>query len=246
LGGGKLKVDAHKTYITHGRHADLLLVLVRSADGDEAGRPGLSLVVLESGEWEVVRDLDKLGSRSVETCELRVDDRVIDEDRIVGGHPGHGFAQVMDCLEVGRIAVAAAAVGVGRAALHAAVERSRQREAFGRPIGQFQNVSTALGRAAIRLKAARSLLMQAVAEKSRGGRHDVVTSAAKVFAAEVAVETALSAMEIFGGSGYLTENAPERFLRDATLYLAGEGANGVLTDLVGRKLVTGTVPADWI
>jgi alkylation response protein AidB-like acyl-CoA dehydrogenase len=67
-----------------------------------------------------------------------------------------------------------------------------------------------------------------------------------VFAAETAVETALAAMEIHGGSGYLTENDPERFLRDATLYLAGEGANGVLTDLVGRRLVTGSLPAGWI
>ncbi|WP_190813046.1 acyl-CoA dehydrogenase family protein [Saccharopolyspora pogona] len=244
--GGKLKIDAHKTFITHSRHADLLLMLVRTDSNSESGHRGLSLVILESGEWEVVRDLGKLGSRAVETCELRVTDQHVPVDRIVGGVPGRGFAQVMDCLEVGRIAVAAAAIGVGRAALHAAAQRSTVREAFGKPIADFQNVTTALGKAAIRLKAARALLMQAVAEKQRGGRHDAVTSAAKVFAAETAVDTALAAMEIHGGSGYLTENDPERFLRDATLYLAGEGANSVLTDLVGRRLVTGGLPPEWI
>ena len=246
---GKLRVDAHKTFITHSRHADLLMTLVRTTS--DPGHRGprhrdLSLVVLEAGEWEVVRDLGKLGSRSVETCEVRVPGRLVDADRIVGGRPGHGFTQVMDCLEVGRIAVAAAAIGVGRAALRAAVRRSKEREAFGRPIARFQNVTTSIGRAAIRLKAARALLLQGATEKQRGGRHDVVTSAAKVFAAETAVETALSVMEIHGGSGYLIENDPERFLRDATLYLAGEGANAVLTDLVGRRLVADGVPPDWI
>jgi alkylation response protein AidB-like acyl-CoA dehydrogenase len=243
---GKLRIDAHKTFITHSRHADLLLMLVRTTADPAPGHHSLSLVVLEAGEWEVVRDLGKLGSRSVETCELRVTGQIVDVDRIVGGRPGDGFAQVMDCLEVGRIAVAAAAVGVGRAALRAAVERSREREAFGRPIARFQNVTTSIGRAAIRLKAAHALLMDAAAAKQGGGRHDAITSAAKVFAAETAVETALAAMEIHGGSGYLTGNDPERFLRDATLYLAGEGANGVLTDLVGRRLVTGSLPAGWI
>jgi alkylation response protein AidB-like acyl-CoA dehydrogenase len=247
----KLRIDAHKTFITHSRHADLLLMLVRTTpdagpDQRGPGHHGLSLVVLEAGEWEVVRDLGKLGSRSVETCELRVTGQIVDADRIVGGRPGNGFAQVMNCLEVGRIAVAAAAIGVGRAALRAAVERSREREAFGRPIARFQNVTTSIGRAAIRLKAAHALLIDAAVTKQRGGRHDAITSGAKVFAAETAVETALAAMEIHGGSGYLTENDPERFLRDATLYLAGEGANGVLTDLVGRRLVTGSLPAGWI
>jgi hypothetical protein len=154
---------------------------------------------------------------------------MVDADRVIGPAPGDGFRQAMDCLEVGRIAVAAAAVGVGRAALWTAVRRSKRRETFGQPISRFQNVSTALGRTAIQLKAARSLTLQAAADKAAGGRHDAVTSAAKVFSAETAVAAALTAIELHGGDGYLTDSDsdPERFLRDATLHLAGEGSNSL-------------------
>lgn len=240
------EVTAHKTFITHGRHADLLMMLVRTDPAEQGTHRGMGLVVLEAGEWEVVRDLPKLGSRSVETCELRVDRRLVDGERVIGPDPGNGFRQVMDCLEVGRIAVSAAAVGVGRAALWSAVRRSKEREAFGQQIAGFQNVTTTLGRTAIRLEAARSLTLQAASDKASGGRHDAVTSAAKVFSSDTAVAAALAAMELHGGAGYLTEHAPERFLRDATLYLAGEGSNALLTDLVGRRLLTTDPSLEWI
>ena len=244
--GNGFEVTAHKTFITHSRHADLLMMLVRTDPAEQGTPRGMSLVVLEAGEWEVVRDLPKLGSRSVETCELTVDRLPVDGERVIGPGPGDGFRQVMDCLEVGRIAVAAAAVGVGRAALWSAVRRSKDREAFGQPISGFQNVTTTLGRIAIQLKAARSLTLQAAADKASGGRHDAVASAAKVFSADAAVAAALAAMELHGGAGYLTDHDPERFLRDATLYLAGEGSNGLLTDLVGRRLLTTGPSLEWI
>jgi alkylation response protein AidB-like acyl-CoA dehydrogenase len=234
---GGWRISAHKSYITHSRHADVLMMLVRTWSADGSTDTGLGLILLESGEWEIVRELDKLGSRSVETCELRVDAVTVPADRLVGGGPGGGFRQVMDCLELGRISVAAAAVGVGQAALDSAVRRTRERPAFGQRVADFQSVTTSLGRVSIRLQAARALTRQAAADKQGGGRHDVVTSAAKVFAAETAVEAALMAMELHGGAGYTSDADVERYLRDATLYLAGEGSNTVLTDLVGRRLV---------
>ncbi|MBA6440771.1 acyl-CoA dehydrogenase family protein [Streptomyces sp. GMR22] len=240
------EVTAHKTFITHSRHADLLMMLVRTDPRQHGTHRGLSLIVLEAGEWRIQRDLPKLGSRSIETCELNVDHRLVDTERVIGDAPGSGFRQVMDCLEVGRIAVAAAAVGVGRAALWSAVRRSKERHAFGRPVSAFQNVTTTLGHTAIQLQAARALTLRAASDKAVGGRHDAITSAAKVFSADTAVAAALAAMELHGGAGYLTDHAPERFLRDATLYLAGEGSNGLLTDLVGRRLLTTDTSLDWI
>lgn len=238
-------IDAHKTYITHSDHCDSMMLLVRTA-GREPGSPGLSLFMLRREEWTVVRKLPKLGTRGVETCEIEVQALHVSNDRLVGGIPGKGFAQVMDALEVGRIAVAAAAVGVGRSALWSAVEYTKTREAFGSKVADMPAVQASLAVLANKLAAAKALTLWAAGQKNQGGRRDVETSSAKVVAAEAAVEIALKAMELAGGSGYMEDNRFARLLRDATLVLAGEGSNGVLNALIGARTARGKTDLAWI
>ena len=238
-------IDAHKTYITHSDHSDSMMLLVRTSER-APGSPGLSLFMLRRDEWTVVRKLPKLGTKGVETCEIEVRELHVPHDRLIGGVPGKGFAQVMDALEVGRIAVASAAVGVGRGALWSAVEYTKTREAFGTRVADMPAVQASLAVLANKLAAAKALTLWAAARKDQGGRCDVETSSAKVVAAEAAVEIALKAMELAGGSGYMEDNRFARLLRDATLVLAGEGSNGVLNALIGNRTARGTTDLAWI
>lgn len=238
-------LNAHKTYITHAENSDSMLLLARTSER-APGKPGVSLFMLRRAEWKVLRKLPKLGTKGVETCEIQVQDLHIPHDRLVGGIPGNGFAQVMDALEVGRLAVAAASVGVGRSALWHVVEYTRSREAFGTAVGDMPAVQAALAVLANKLAAAKALTLWAASRKDQGGRYDIESSSAKVVAAEAAVEIALKAMELAGGSGYIEDNRFARLLRDATLVLAGEGSNGVLNALIGNKTVSGTTDLSWI
>ncbi|MFP3462770.1 acyl-CoA dehydrogenase family protein [Arthrobacter globiformis] len=238
-------INAHKTFITHADNSDAMLLLARTAARNNA-EPGLSLFMLRRDEWEVKRKLPKLGTKGIETCELHVTDLHIPADRLVGGIPGRGFGQVMDALEVGRLAVAAAAVGVGRSALWSAVEHTRTRESFGTTLGEMPAVQAKLAQVGNSLAAAKALTLAAAAAKQAGGRCDLETSSAKVTAADASVQAALTAMELAGGAGYLEDHRFARILRDATLFLAGEGSNGVLNALIGKRIQGAEKSLAWI
>lgn len=242
---GEWVINARKTFITHSDNSDAMLLLARTSPR-RAGDPGLSLFMLHRDEWEVKRTLPKLGTKGIETCELVITDLHVSADRLIGGVPGRGFAQVMDALELGRLAVASAAVGVGRAALWAAVERNRTRQAFGGPIAQMPAVQAKLADISNALAAAKALTLAAAAAKQAGGRRDLETSSAKVTAAHAAVQAALTATELAGGVGYLEDHCFARLLRDATLFLAGEGSNGVLNALIGSRITQAEKNLAWI
>ena len=240
------RIRAHKTFITHARNAGVLLVLARTDEQATPAHRGLSCFLLRAGEWTVLRDLGKCGSRGVETCELVVDDVLVPPDRCIGSTPGDGFAQVMGSLELGRLAVASAAVGVGRAALWAARDYAAQRQAFGQSVIDFQGTRFELADAATKLTAARALNLMCAEVQQQGGRCDFETSMAKVFSSETAVEAALHAVRTVGGAGYVDDYDIERLYRDAALYLVGEGANGVLKDLIANRLRTAQPSLQWV
>lgn len=242
--GWVLHID--KTLITHSDHADHMLVLVRTSEPDRGRASGLSLFLIDRADWLVERALPKLGTVSVETCHVTADGVRVPHERLIGGVPGRGFTQAMDALEVGRIAVAAAAVGVGRSAMWAAIERVREREAFGAPLADHAIVQQRIASMATRLAAAKGLVQLACDRKATGGRHDVETSAAKAVATDAAVHAALTAMELGGGAGYTEDLDFARHLRDAALFLAGEGANSVLEGLIGARTVASAPDLAWL
>lgn len=239
-------LDIEKTLITHSDHADHMLVLVRTEGPDVRGSKALSLFLIDREDWTVERRLPKLGTVSVETCHVRASGVRVGADRLIGGEPGHGFAQILDALEVGRLAVAAAAVGVARSAMWRGIERVREREAFGAPLAENAIVRQRLATIATKISAAKGLLQLAAERKNSGGRHDQETSAAKIVATEAAMHAATVAMELGGGMGYTEDLDFARHLRDAALFLAGEGANSVLEGLVGARLVASEPDLAWI
>jgi alkylation response protein AidB-like acyl-CoA dehydrogenase len=231
LDGPQWTITGVKTWITNARRAGLIALLCRTD-------PGFSVMLVPADAgYTVSRDLPKLGYRGVESCELVFDGVAVPADAVLGGEPGVGFAQMMRGLEVGRVQVAARALGVGQAALDDAIRYAQQREAFGKPIWQHQSIGNYLADAVTRLTAARLLTLDAATRIDNGQRADMEAGMAKLFASEVCMEIALTAVRIHGGYGYSTEFDAERYFRDAPLMIVGEGTNEIQRNVIARQLI---------
>jgi alkylation response protein AidB-like acyl-CoA dehydrogenase len=237
--GDGYRVNGTKTWITNARRSQLIALLCKT---DPAARPrhrGISVLLVEHGAGlEVSRDLPKLGYKGLESCELSFTDYLAPASAVLGGEPGHGFAQMMKGLEIGRIQVAARAVGVAHAAFDDALRYAQQRESFGVPIWKHQQVGAYLADMATRLTAARQLVRYAAERYDAGERCDMEAGMAKLFASEAAMEIALQAVRIHGGYGYSTEYDVERYFRDAPLMIVGEGTNEIQRNVIVAQLVS--------
>jgi alkylation response protein AidB-like acyl-CoA dehydrogenase len=199
----------------------------------------MSLLMVEAGTdgFAVGRDMGKLGYKGTESCEVTFDDARIPSENLLGGVEGSGLKQALAALEFGRINIAARSVGIAQAALDKSLDYARQRHAFGQPIGQFQAIQLKLADMATEVQAARLLTWWAASRADAGSRADMETGMAKLFASEVAIRSALTAMRVHGGYGYSTEFDIERLYRDAPLMAIGEGTNDILRTIVARALL---------
>ena len=237
--GEEYVVNGTKMFITNARYGDAFCLLARTDNNAEPNYRGISCFVAEKSDagFKVGRELDKMGYRGLETCELIFEDYRVPAENLVGGQEGRGFGQVMSGLETGRINVAARAVGVAQAAFEAAIRYSQQRETFGVPISQHQAIQLKLADMATKIQAARLLTYDAAAKKDRGERVDLESGMAKLFASEVCLEVAMEAVRIHGGYGYIKESPVERYYRDAPLMIIGEGTNEIMRLLIAKQLL---------
>ena len=239
--GEEYIINGSKMFITNGRYGDMFCLLARTDREMEPRHRGLSAFVMERGEpgsgFEVGRDLDKLGYRGLDTVELNFNNYAIPADNLIGEQEGMGFGHVMSGLETGRINVAARAVGVAQAAFNAAIRYAQQRESFGKPIAEHQAIQLKLADMATKIQAARLLVYDAATKKDEGGRIDLESGMAKLFASEVCGEVTMEAMRIHGGYGFIKESPVERYYRDAPLMIIGEGTNEVMRLVIARQLL---------
>ncbi len=239
--GEEYIINGSKMFITNGRYGDMFCLLARTDRDMEPRHRGLSAFVMERGEpgsgFEVGRDLDKLGYRGLDTVELNFNNYAIPADNLIGEQEGVGFGQVMSGLETGRINVAARAVGVAQAAFNAAIRYAQQRESFGKPIAEHQAIQLKLADMATKIQASRLLVYDAATKKDEGGRIDLESGMAKLFASEVCGEVTMEAMRIHGGYGFIKESPVERYYRDAPLMIIGEGTNEVMRLVIARQLL---------
>jgi alkylation response protein AidB-like acyl-CoA dehydrogenase len=236
--GGEYVLDGAKLWITNARSAGLFVVLART--DPRASPPGRGLsafLVTPADGLRVTRDIEKLGYKGIETCEVLYEDYSVPVANLIGGVEGEGFRQVMSGLEVGRINIAARAVGVARAAFETAIRYSQQRHTFGKPICEQQAIQLKLADMGTKLEAARLLTYQAAGKKDRGERCDLDAGMAKLFASETCLEVTTEAMRILGGYGYTKEFPVERFYRDAPLMIIGEGTNEIQKTVIARQLL---------
>ncbi len=235
--GDHYVVNGAKMFITNARTATLLEIVAKTDPKTDPPHRGISLFVAEKGPGVTVsRDIHKLGYKGIETCEVVFEDFRIPAASLIG-EEGRGFQYAMSGLEVGRINIAARAVGVARAAFEDAIRYSQQRTTFGKPICEHQAIQLKLADMATKIEAARLLVRNAAAMKDRGERCDLEAGMAKLFASETCQEVALEAMRVLGGYGYTQEFKVERYYRDAPLMIIGEGTNEIQRLVIARNLI---------
>ncbi|KAB2344466.1 acyl-CoA dehydrogenase family protein [Actinomadura rudentiformis] len=236
--GDDLVITGSKTWISNARHSGLIGLLCVTDQDARPAHKGMSVVLIEPGDgMEVSKNLPKLGYRGVEACEIVFDGMRVPASAVLGGEPNHGWAQMMRGLEVGRIQVAARAVGVAQAALGDAVRYAQERESFGKPIWKHQSVGNLLADMVTKVRAARLLTEDAARVLDGGDRADMEAGMAKLFASEAAMEVTLDAMRVHGGYGYSKEFDVERYFRDAPLMILGEGTNEIQRNVIAAQLI---------
>ncbi len=224
-------------FVTHGSLAGVYVVMART--GPAGDRQGISAFIVERGTrgLRVGKHEDKLGMRSSDTAEVIFEDCEVPADQMLGA-PGQGYRDAMRVLEGARIGMGALALGLGHAALDAAVAYARERRAFGEPIAQFQAVQGMLADMATELDAAELLVMEAAVRAGRGLPYRQASSVAKLYASEAAARAAARAVQIHGGYGFIKDYPVERIYRDVKLCEIGEGTSEIQRLIISREALT--------
>ncbi len=233
--GDEYVINGAKAWVTNGETASIVALAARSDEGISA-----FIVEKEPGPHfegiSVSKRVGKLGYKGVETVEMAYADHHIPAANLIG-EAGRGLPQILSVLELGRINIAARAVGVTRAAFDAALAYAQERVTMGKPIAEHQAIALKLADMATKLEAARLLTRNAAERRMAGLRCDVEAGMAKLFASETALEVATDAMRIHGGVGYTTDLPVERYYRDAPLMVIGEGTNEIQRIVIARGLL---------
>jgi len=235
---GEYVLNGSKMWITNARYAEVFVVLAKTDPRASPPRAGMSAFIVEKGPGlRVVRDIDKLGYKGIETCEVALDDCRVPATNLIGLAEGAGFGHVMTGLEAERINVAARANGLARAGFAEAVKYAQLRRTFGKPICEHQAIQLLLADMGTHIEASRQLTRHAAEKKDRGERCDLEAGMAKLFATETAQEVSLNAMRVLGANGYSTDFPVERYYRDAPLLIIGGGTNEIQRLIIARNLL---------
>lgn len=242
--GSGWKLDGTKRWVTNGERAGVVVVLARTADEDE---PSLFLVEPGAEGYEVLAQERTLGLRASETVGVKLDGLVVGPDALLGER-GRGWSEARVAFDVGRIGVAAQAVGIARSAFEHATAYALERRQFDRPIGALGAIQAKLAEMARRVAGSRALVREAaeVAEASRRGQGstgrgpDGVTARAaiaKLSSSEAATWVADEAIQVFGGYGFMRDYPVEKLLRDAKGTEIYEGTNEVMRHVIAREIL---------
>jgi isovaleryl-CoA dehydrogenase len=236
--GDYYSLTASKTYVTNGEKATLLLTLVKHPRAEGEAKPKISLLLVEKAfpNVTVTSTFEKTAFHLVDTVQIEMDGVAVPRTQLLGGVEGKGFSQLMEALEIGRIAIAISAVGLAANALSEAKRYASERVTFGVTIDRHQAIQLKLANMATKLVAARLLAMEAAWAKERGGRCDMITAMAKMYASDAALEIAHDAVVVHGGAGYIQEYVVERLHREALLYTIGEGTNDINRIVIARRM----------
>jgi butyryl-CoA dehydrogenase len=238
LDGGEYVINGSKMWVTNGERSSLVALAARTDEGITC-----FIVAKEPGESfegiTVSRRIEKLGYKGLETVEMTYLDHRVPASSILGETAGlgKGLQFILGSLELGRINVAARALGVARAAFDASMKYSHERRTFGVPIHKHQAIQFKLADMATKIEASRLLVKSAAEKFEAGQRADVEAGMAKLFCSETAFEVATEAMRLHGGYGYTTDLPVERFYRDAPLMIIGEGTNEIQRIVIARGLL---------
>lgn len=234
--GDEWVLNGNKMWITNGGAADYYVVF--AITDPEAKHRGISTFILKKDDpgFEIGPKESKLGIRASSTTPLTMDDCRVPEDRLLG-QLGEGFKIALNTLDGGRIGIAAQSLGIGQAAIDAAVEYAKTRQAFGGPIARFQGLQWMIADSTMEIEAARLLTWKASELKDSGVKYTKEAAMAKLYSSEAAVRAADMSLQIHGGAGYSTDFPIERYYRDAKIGAIYEGTSEILRLVIARETI---------
>jgi hypothetical protein len=234
--GDRWVLNGTKNFITNGAYADVVVVV--AVTDKTIGTRGLSAFIVERGThgFRAGKKENKLGLRASDTSELIFEDCEIPEENLLGAE-GQGFVDAMRVLDGGRISIAALGLGMATGAYDCALQYSRQRKQFGRPISEFQAIQWKLADMATEIDAARLLTLRAAWLKDHHRKTTLQSSMAKLYTSEVAVRVANEAVQIHGGYGFIKDYPAEKFYRDVKLCTIGEGTSEIQRLVIARQIL---------
>lgn len=229
-------LNGSKAFITNGGEADTYITFARTSD--EMGAKGVSAFIVEKDMegFSIGKKEKKMGLRGSQTVTINFDHCVVPKENMLGKE-GEGFKIAMANLNVGRIGIAAQALGIGEAALEHAIAYAKEREQFGKPIAHNQGISFKLADMATEVEAAKLLTYNAASLVQQDVECRKEVSMAKMFASKTAVKTSIEAVQIYGGYGYTEDYPVERFFRDAKVTEIYEGTNEIQHIVIAKQLL---------
>jgi len=232
---GEWVLDGSKMWITNGTRAAVLAVTARTQPGERGH--GISALVLpaDTPGFTAQPIHGKMGLRSSDTASLSFDGCRLPEDSLLG-EEGRGFPQFLQTLDGGRISIGAMGVGIAQACLDASLAYAQQRRQFGQSISKFQAIQFKLADMARDVELARLAVLRAAWLKDQGRPFTREAAIGKLYASEAAVASALQAIQVHGGYGYVDDFPVERYLRDAKLLEIGEGTSEIQRLVIARQL----------
>lgn len=236
--GNDWLINGTKCWITHGKSGDITVLICRTGEPRTKNNSTAFIIERNTTGLSAGKKENKLGMRASETTEMIFDNCVISDSQRLGA-VGDGFYQAMKILDGGRISIAALSVGIAKGAYEAALQYSKDRYQFDKPISSFQGISFKLADMATEIMAADLLVQQACDLKMRGKNITKEGAIAKYYASEVAVRTATEAVQIFGGYGYTKDFPVEKYYRDAKLCTIGEGTSEIQKIVIAREVLQG-------
>ncbi len=236
LDGDHYIVNGNKVFITNGGVAEVYVTFVRT--GKEKGYRGLSCLLVDKDTpgFSVGKTEEKMGLNGSQTTELIFDNARVPKENLLGVE-GEGFKVAMALLDGGRIGIGAQGLGIAQAAFDVAKDYAKEREQFGRPIGDFQAIQFMLADMATKIDCARMLVYRAARLRQQGEPYSKEASMAKMYATDTAMEVTTNAVQILGGYGYCREYPVERYMRDAKITQIYEGTNQIQRRVIGKHIL---------
>ncbi len=238
LDGDHYVLNGSKNFITHAISGDLSVVIART--GEKGDSHGMTAFVIEKGTpgFSGGKKENKVGMRASETACLFFDDCRVPVENVLG-EVGDGFIQALKVLDGGRISIAALSLGIARGAYESALQYSKEREQFGKPISSFQGISFKLADMRTKIEASELLTRNCALMKEAGMKMSKESAMAKYFASEAAVSVSEEAVQIHGGYGYTKDYPAEKFWRDSKLCTIGEGTSEIQKLVIAREELKG-------
>ena len=229
-------LNGAKNFITHAISGDISVVIART--GKKGDSRGMTAFVIEKGTkgFSSGRKEDKLGMRASETAELIFDNCIVPSENILG-NVGDGFIQAMKVLDGGRISIGALSLGIAKGAYYSALQYSKERVQFGKPISHFQAIAFKLADMATEIEASELLIYSSVDKKNRNEKMTLEGAMAKYYSSEIAVKVSNDAVQVLGGYGYTKDFPVERFYRDSKLCTIGEGTSEIQKLVIAKQII---------